>query len=443
MLPETTVDTENSNSEEPFERHRFALLWVFPAVRHHRLEPGKGPWRIGRGADCEIPIDDSRASRHHATVAFRGPVVSIEDLRSTNGTFVDGVAIGRVPVKAGSIVRIGERVGVFCLAPASSDLDACFRELLPGYYVGPLLQRILDPVGRAASSDLPILIVGETGTGKERVAEFIHQRSGRAGRFHAINCATIPREMAESQLFGHKQGAFTGAQYTNIGHFRAADGGTLFLDEVGELPAAVQAKLLRVLQDGAVIPLGDTKAIPTNVRIVAACAKSLVDGAEGLPLRRDLLARLSGLTVELPALAARKEEIAFLFMGLLRRFAGADPPTIDGKLVERLCLYSWPGNVRELEFLVRQLLALHGHRGGLKRSHLPAAIRDAGISIPRGEPGARRCELESLARALEKSRGNVSRASTHLGISRARAYRLLAGESVAKFVGKYCRGEPS
>jgi two-component system response regulator FlrC len=442
MLPETTLDAETS-SEEAFERHRFALLWVFPEIHHYPLEPGKGPWRIGRGADCEMHIEDHRASRHHATIAFKGPVVSIEDLRSTNGTFVDGAPIVRVPVKAGSIVRIGERVGVFCSAPAAPDVDGWFREPLPGYYVGPLLQRILDPVGRAAVSDLPILIVGETGTGKERVAQFSHQRRGRTGRFHAINCATIPPEVAESQLFGHRQGAFTGAQYANIGHFRAADGGTLFLDEVAELPTAVQAKLLRALQERAVIPLGDTKALPVDVRIVAACAKPLIDSAEGQPLRRELLARLTGLTVELPPLAARKEEIAFLFMSLLRRFAGADLPQVDGKLVERLCLYSWPRNVRELEFLVRQLLVLHGHRGSLKRAHLPAAVRDAGIALPRDESGARRCELESLARALEKSRGNVSRASANLGISRARAYRLLAGEPIAKFVGKYCRGEPA
>lgn len=442
MLTDTALDTETSPAEEAREKHRFALLWVFPEVQCHVLEPGKGPWRLGRGGECEVCVADHRASREHAEISFKGPVISLRDLESTNGTFVDGVEIEQVPVKAGSILRIGGQVGIFCMAPADSDGKAWFRELLPGYYAGPALQRILEPVTRAAPSDLPILIVGETGTGKERVAELIHQQSGRSGPFYAINCAAIPVEVAESQLFGHKQGAFTGAQYTNLGHYRAADRGTLFLDEIAELPMAVQAKLLRVLQERTVIPLGDTKAVSVDVRIVASCQRSVVAGAESQPLRADLLARLSGLTVELPNLAARREEIPFLFMSFLRRYAARNVPRVNGKLVERLCLYSWPHNVRELELLARQLLAVHAHDGYLRRTHLPAAIREAGSMPSEEQPEVRRRDLALLARALEQSRGNVSRASASLGISRARAYRLIAGQPIAKLVGKYCRGEP-
>jgi hypothetical protein len=438
-LTDTALDTENTRSDDR-EAYRFALLWLFPDVQCHVFEPGKGPWRLGRDAECEVPVADQRASREHARVAFKGPVISLRDLGSTNGTYVNGFRIEEVPIAVGSVLRIGGQVGVFCRAPPSAEGSSWFRELSPGFYAGPTLQRVVEPLLRAAASDLPILIVGETGTGKERVAAYIHQQSGRAGRFHAINCATIPADLAESQLFGHKPGAFTGAQSSNVGHFRAADGGTLFLDEILELSPAVQAKLLRVLQERAVIPLGDTKPVEVDVRIVAACQRP-AEGVERQPLRADLMARLGGLTLDLPALASRREEIPFLFMSFLRRHALGEVPRVDGKLVERLCLHSWPGNVRELELLARQLLVVHAPDGVLRREHLPAAILEASSPPERQHlPEARR-ELQRLARALKESRGNVSRATASVGMSRARAYRLIAGEPIATFVGKHCPDE--
>jgi transcriptional regulator of acetoin/glycerol metabolism len=441
LLTDTAVDTENSRSD-PSEPYRFALLWLFPDVHVHVFEPGKGPWRFGRGSECEVHVDDHRASREHAQLSFKGPVVSLRDLGSTNGTHVNGFRIEEVPITAGSVLRIGGQVGVFCMAPASAEGASWYRELSPRFWAGPTLQRVIEPLSRAAASDLPILIVGDTGTGKERVAEYIHQLSRRAGRFHAINCATIPADLAESQLFGHKQGAFTGAQSLNVGHFRAADGGTLFLDEIMELPAAVQAKLLRALQERTVIPLGDTKAVEVDVRVVAAC-QTPADGGGRWPLRMDLMARLRGLTVELPALASRREEIPFLFMRFLRRHAAGPAPRVDGKLVERLCLYSWPGNVRELELLARQLLAIHAAEGVLRREHLPAAMLEASLPPQRRQLPKTQCELQRLARALKASRGNVSRATASVGMSRARAYRLIAGEPIATFVGKHCPDESS
>jgi transcriptional regulator of acetoin/glycerol metabolism len=441
MLTDTALDTESSRLGDR-EPHRFALLWVYPDVHCQLFEPGKGPWRLGRGAECEVHVADRRASREHARIAFNGPVISLRDLGSTNGTYVNGFRIEEVPLALGSVLRIGGQVGVFCMAPASADGSSWFRELAPGFCAGPTLQRVIEPLSRAAASDLPILILGETGTGKERVAEYIHRQSGRTGPFHAINCATIAADLADSQLFGHKLGAFTGAQSSNLGHFRAADGGTLFLDEIMELPATVQAKLLRVLQERTVIPLGDTKAVDVDVRIVAACQRSGA-GAERQPLRADLLARLNGLTLELPALASRREEIPFLFRSFLRRYATHQVPRVDGKLVERLCLHSWPGNVRELELLVRQLVVVHAVDGVLRREHLPAAMLDAGSTTERERPPELRRELERLARALKASRGNVSRATASVGMSRARAYRLIAGEPIATFVGKHCPDEAS
>jgi hypothetical protein len=441
LFTDTAVDTESSRIADR-ESCRFALLWLFPDVHCHLFEPGKGPWRLGRGEECEVQVDDHRASRQHAQLGFKGAVIALRDLGSTNGTYVNGFRIEEVPIAVGSVLRIGGQVGVFCMAPPSAEGSSWFRELAPGFCAGPTLQRVVEPLARAAPSDLPILIVGETGTGKERVAEYVHRQSGRTGPFHAVNCATIPAELAESQLFGHKAGAFTGALCASLGHFRAADGGTLFLDEILELPAAVQAKLLRVLQERRVIPLGDTKAVDVDVRIVAACQRP-AEGVERQPLRADLMARLSGLRLELPTLASRREEIPNLFMSFLRRHAAGHVPRVDGKLVERLCLHPWPGNVRELELLARRLLVVHADDGALKREHLPAAMLEASPPPERQQPAETQRELSRLARALKESRGNVSRATASVGMSRSRAYRLIAGEPIATFVGKHCPDELS
>ncbi len=439
MSGDTTCEGDDSVGDETAERCRFAFLWVFPKLQGRVLEVGQGPWRLGRGAECQIFVDDRRASREHAEIAFDGPVVLLRDLQSTNGTFVDGAQIEQVPVKTGSVVRIGSQVGVFCQAPPGATPSEWFRELVPGFHAGPALQRALEPAVRAAVSDLPVMIVGDTGTGKERVADFLHRASGRPGPFHAINCAAIPAEVAESQLFGHKQGAFTGAQHANAGHFRAAHRGTLFLDEIAELPLVVQSKLLRVLQERAVIPVGDTKAVPVDVRIVTSSQKPLAELVQAQRFRADLRARLSGLTIELPPLSARVEEVPLLFTSFLAQYSRGAPPRVEGKLVERLCLHAWPGNVRELELLARELLVSHGRGGTLRRAHLPKHMFDS--SAPDVATTARHDELVRLARALHESRGNVTHASARLGISRARAYRLIDGQSISKLLGKYLRSD--
>jgi sigma-54 dependent transcriptional regulator, acetoin dehydrogenase operon transcriptional activator AcoR len=440
MSVDTTVEGDESREEAGTERIQLALLWVFPRVQSHVLDVGKGPWRVGRAADCTVPVDGRRASREHAEIAFDGPVVLVRDLQSTNGTFVDGVRIEQAPVKAGSILRIGSQVGVFCKAPASSNSDTWFRELVPGHYAGPTLQRVLAPITSIAMSDLPVVIIGDTGTGKERVADFIHRQSGRSGPFHAINCGAIPSELAESQLFGHIQGAFTGAKQANIGHFRAAHGGTLFLDEVAELPLAVQAKLLRVLEERSVISLGDTKPTPMDVRVVAATQRALAELIQARLFRADLAARLSGFTLQLPPLSERIEEVPFLFLRFIAQHSRAKAPRVEAMLIERLCLHSWPGNIRELELLARQLLASHANDGALRRAHLPKSIWTRSQATDEAAPDVRRRELERLARALRDAHGNVTRASESLGISRARAYRLIDGQPVSKLISKYLGG---
>jgi transcriptional regulator with PAS, ATPase and Fis domain len=263
-----------------------------------------------------------------------------------------------------------------------------------------------------------------------------HQWSGRRGRFCALNCAAIPEGLAESELFGHRKGAFTGAERAALGYFRSADGGTLLLDEVSELPQALQAKLLRVLQERAVVPLGEQTPIPVDVQVVCAAQTSLRTLAEAGSFRLDLATRLCGYSLELPPLRKRRSDIVPLFRRALELYGAGANRALESKLVECLLLYSWPGNVRELEQLARQLQALHASEPVLRRSHLPSFVQevvpagDAEVPASARELTTRReSDRKRLANALRETGGNVTRAAELLSFSRQRAYRLLRGKS--------------
>jgi transcriptional regulator with PAS, ATPase and Fis domain len=289
------------------------------------------------------------------------------------------------------------------------------------------------PLTRAAGSSLPVSIVGATGTGKERIARATHSLSGRSGSFFAVNCAALPENMAEAELFGYRRGAFTGADRNSPGFFRLADGGTLFLDELPELPLALQAKLLRVLEDGLVTGLGEPAPTLVDVRIVSAGQHSLHELVARGRIRQDLAARLSGLELRLPALAERRGDVAPLFQQFVRQLCGGRPPAIEGRLIEALCLHDWPQNVRELELVTRRLLAVHGHEPTLKRKHLPdtlMALNEGTAGAPAVAPGRERNEydLARIKQALAENGGSVKEAAQALGISRQRIYRLLKEE---------------
>src|SRR5581483_4534501 len=201
-----------------------------------------------------------------------------------------------------------------------------------------------------------VLILGETGTGKELVARAIHRHSNRArGPFVAVNCAAIPAELMESELFGHVRGAFTGAVQARAGHFRQADGGTLFLDEIGDMTAAMQAKMLRALQDGKITPVGGSAAHSVNVRIIAATNRDLTELVREEKFREDLFYRLNVLRIELPPLRERGPDILLLAEHFLRKAAPQAPKKLSASAVQAMLKYAWPGNVRELENLMRSL----------------------------------------------------------------------------------------
>jgi transcriptional regulator of acetoin/glycerol metabolism len=440
------------------DQHVLAIRWLFPT----HDGPVTAPTRsdrvvIGRGDDCGTVLLGAEISRQHAELALQGPVMVLRDLGSMNGTFVNGRLVGETPLDPGDVVRLGEWIGVAVALPlAAADAPPPYATIAPGLMGGGELRAAVDPALRAATSDLAIIIEGETGTGKEVLARAVHARSGRTGGFLAVNCAALPEPLAEAELFGYRRGAFTGAERASNGYFRSAAGGTLLLDEITDLPLSLQAKVLRVLEQREVVPLGESQPVAIDVRVIVAGQESLERAVAEKRFRADLYARLEGLTVRLPPLRERIDEVPYLFARLLHEVSGGRPPAVEPALVERLCLYDWPFNVRELVTLVKRTMVLHGHEAALRLADLPPRfLADKAADGPAGATpsgrGARRdddAELARLLAALRHSDGNVSRAAAAIGVSRQRAYRLMQArpdidlDGLRGGDGKPERGEP-
>ena len=295
------------------------------------------------------------------------------------------------------------------------------------------MERCLALVQRAATSEATVLLEGETGTGKELLARAVHAKSGRSrGPFVAINCAAFPETLLESELFGYVRGAFTGAVRTKPGHFVEADGGTLFLDEVGETSLAFQAKLLRALQEGVVRPLGATREVTVDVRIVAAANRDLLHEMEMGRFRRDLYYRLHVLPISVPPLRARTEDVLPLANHFLGRHGRAGPLLVVAPDAARLLeVYSWPGNVRELENEMARVLANSVGETEVTARMLSTRIQGLGDALS-AEPGGEtlretmaRHESWVLRRALEQHGGRRIATARSLGITRECLYKKL------------------
>jgi two-component system response regulator HydG len=305
----------------------------------------------------------------------------------------------------------------------------------------PLMRGVLDLVARVAATDSTVLITGESGTGKELIARALHQRSRRAsGPFVAVNCAAVPETLLESELFGHVKGAFTDARQARAGLFLQASGGTLFLDEIGETPLAVQAKLLRVLQERVARPVGGDHEVPFDVRVVAATNRDLEEAIDEGRFRQDLLWRIQVVRIELPPLRARGRDVLLLAQRAVERFARAAGKKVVGlspPAAERLLAYSWPGNVRELHNAIERAVAITRYEE-LTVDDLPERVRDYHSSqlVVAGDdpellPTMEEVERRYVLRVLDAVQGNKALAARVLGLDRKTLYRKLERYGVA------------
>jgi len=298
------------------------------------------------------------------------------------------------------------------------------------------MRQVFKQIGRAATSDATVLVLGETGTGKELVARALHRNGARAARpFVAVNCAAIPAELIESELFGHVRGAFSGATANRVGRFEQADGGTLFLDEIGDMALPTQAKILRVLQERELTPVGAHTSLKVDVRVIAATHRDLPQEIREGRFREDLWYRLQVLSIKVPPLRERLGDILPIAEHFLREQAGDTPKYISPAAARRLLQHGWPGNVRELRNTIERA-AVMSHGACIEPEHIelpgaPVFGTPADVAIDwDGELAVAVAQVERVMvqRALHAANGNRAEAARRLGISRQQLYRKLEGQ---------------
>jgi len=360
----TFRDNETGAMEPDRKRGGLVVgLRRMPEGETFELDRERRRWVLGSGESCDFTLDDPFVSSRHCVIERRtaGSVV-VRDNQSRNGTYVDGNPIEGADLRVGSHLRVGRTTLVAVGAPGGEGRRAV--DLMRGH--DPALRATIEQAQRAAQTECAVLILGETGTGKDLLARVIHEGSKRCGGpFVAVNCGAIPRELIASELFGHDKGAFTGATEGRDGYFVEADSGTLFLDEIGELPIELQPHLLRALETKQVRRVGGQTDRKVDVRIVAATNRTDGLGTESSRLRLDLYHRLATMVMSLPPLRDRIADLGELVEGMLEELEpehGAKRVTDEAW--HALASYGWPGNVRELRHAVARAVALGGDELG-------------------------------------------------------------------------------
>jgi len=380
-----------------------------------------------------------RSSMCEAECALRRTLKTGKPVIGKSGYIIDSDG-NRIPISVSTAVlrdAAGRVTGGAETFRDLSEVEALRRELEGKIQIGdlvsrsPLMQRLFEVLPALAASPSTVLILGETGTGKELVARTIHSLSPRSqGPFIAVNCGALPDTLLESELFGYKAGAFTGAIKDKPGRFAMARGGTLFLDEIGEVSPALQVRLLRVLQDRAYEPLGATRSESTDARIIVATNKDLIDQVRQGVFREDLYYRVNVVRIELPPLRGRKEDIPLLVEQFVARFNRLQMKFVQGMTSEALSLlmaHHWPGNIRELENVIERAFVLC-HEGLIGIGHLPGELTGSGAAGGAG-PEARSAhdilDAQALRAALEHNAFNRLAAAKELGIHKTTFFRRM------------------
>jgi transcriptional regulator with PAS, ATPase and Fis domain len=391
--------------------------------------PVQGELFLGRDEECEISLPHAKISRQHAKVVVsQGTDVMVEDLGSTNGIRVGQRRLERgvpVPLSVGESLQLGPYTAMLVDgARGQPSLDGVPRAAV--VVRDPSTSGASELVGRVAKSGISVLVVGETGTGKEVLSRTIHELSGRTGQLVAINCAALSETLLESELFGYERGAFTGAVNAKPGLLEVSHRGTMLLDEIGDLSAGLQAKLLRALETGSVQRVGGLRPIPLDLRVIAATHRDLPADVAAGRFRQDLYFRLNGITLTIPPLRERRDAIPGLvtsFLGVAAKAQGLDtPPPLHPVALARLVEHHWAGNVRELRKVIERALLLSDGRE-IAPKHL---ILDAAAPAPTPSPAGDSSSVDASAfqAAAHACRGNVSALARSLKTSQSQVRRL-------------------
>lgn len=437
-------------------RDRASLIVLDGDAARRLAQINKTKLVIGRSSLCDLTLNDAAVSAKHVELEVVDDAYLLRDLNSTNGTYVGDVRISEVYLHPGCRFRVGSTVLEF-----SVDGQVAAIVLSPKHRFGDVagrsakMRELFATLEKVAPSDITVLVEGETGTGKERVARSVHNKSRRSARpYVVLDCSAIPQDLMESVVFGHEKGAFTGAVAARKGAFEQAHGGTIFLDEVGELDLSLQPKLLRVLETRELKRVGGEQTIAADARVIAATNRDLRDMVAQGRFREDLYFRLSVVQIEIAPLRQRRDDIALLAQELLDelndRSRFAEPLRLSTEALEMLQRHRWPGNVRELRNVLERAasladapvlgcddLSMSAPTAKAPRRPTGGATVDAGVDYKTAKQGVlQEFERDYLAQLMSEMAGNISAAARRAGLTRYHLRELLKKHQlVDKFRG--------